>query len=319
VRALVTGGAGFIGSALVDRLLAEGHHVDVVDDLSTGSLANLAAARALGGPLSFHQMDVRVPELVELIVHRRPEVVFHLAAQPDVALSVEKPIYDADINIVGSLRVLEAALAARARKVVFAASGATIYGEGEDGELPFSEQSPQRPTTPYGVAKRVVVDYLGVYRQLYGLEFTALALANVYGPRQSADNEGGLVTRFVTELAAGRVPVIYGDAEQTRDFVYVDDAVDAFARAAERGSGLLINVGTGIETSVADLYRLVARRLGSTVRPKRGPARPAEIHRSALDPARAQIHLGWAPWTTLEAGVAELIAGLGETHIAALR
>src|ERR1700733_175465 len=179
MRTLVTGGAGFIGSTLVDRLLAEGHQVDVVDDLSMGRLNNLAdARRARGAEFSFHQLDVRSPELVELIGRRRPEVIFHLAAQADVRVSVDRPVFDAEVNIVGTLRVLEGARVAGARRVVFAASGGTLYGEPDPEELPVRETAAHRPLSPYGVSKKSAIDYLGAFRELYSLEYCALALAN---------------------------------------------------------------------------------------------------------------------------------------------
>ncbi|HEV2368359.1 MAG TPA: NAD-dependent epimerase/dehydratase family protein, partial [Acidimicrobiales bacterium] len=191
MRALVTGGAGFIGSNLVDRLLAEGHQVDVIDDLSSGSLANLSAARtaASSRTFSFHQADVRSPELGELFGRRQPEVVFHLAAQADVRVSVARPVFDADVNILGSLNVLEAARRCGTRKVVFASSGGTIYGDPDASALPIKETLPRRPLSPYGVAKSSVGDYLTAYRELHDLEFTSLALANVYGPRQDPHGE----------------------------------------------------------------------------------------------------------------------------------
>src|SRR3954453_15476862 len=184
MRALVTGGAGFIGSTLVDRLLAEGHAVDVVDDLSTGSLANLSESRAdRSHQLTFHQLDIRHPDLVSLVERRAPEVIFHLAAQGDVRVSVARPVFDAEVNVLGSLNILEGARAAGSRKVVFASSGGTIYGDPDPSLLPIKESSPQVPLSPYGVAKKVVGDYLQAYRTLHDLEYTALALANVYGPR----------------------------------------------------------------------------------------------------------------------------------------
>jgi len=319
VRALVTGGAGFIGSALVDRLLAEGHAVDVVDDLSTGSLANLAEARAARSGLRFHQLDVRAPELVELMARRRPEVVFHLAAQASVQRSVKVPLLDAEVNVLGSLRVLEGARSAGARKVVFAASGGTLYAEAEPGELPVGERHPQAPRSPYGIAKRAVIDYLHAYRELYGLEFTALALANVYGPRQDPDGEAGVVAIFAASLLRQVPCVIHGDGEQTRDFVFVDDVVDAFVRAATRGGGLVLNVSTGVETSINALYRLVAAAVGSQRAPRHGPAREGEVRRSALDPARAALHLGWRPFTPLAEGVASVVQALARAEGAAQR
>ena len=192
MKALVTGGAGFIGSTLVDRLLAEGHSVDVVDDLSSGSLANLAEARSdRSAPLKVHQVDIRDPAVVEVIGRRQPEVVFHLAAQADVRVSVARPTFDAEVNVLGSLNVLEGARVAGTRKVVFASSGGTIYGEPAPADLPVKESHPQQPLSPYGVAKRVVTDYLHVYRQLHSIEFTSLAMANIYGPRQDPHGEAG--------------------------------------------------------------------------------------------------------------------------------
>ncbi|MBW3626165.1 MAG: NAD-dependent epimerase/dehydratase family protein [Actinobacteria bacterium] len=309
MRALVTGGAGFIGSTLVDRLLAEGHTVDVVDNLSTGSLANLADARGdRGNDLRVHQLDVRSPAVVELIERRRPEVVFHLAAQADVRVSVADPILDAQVNVVGSLNVIEGARAVGCRKVVFASSGGTIYGDPDPADLPVTESHPQRPLSPYGVAKKAVGDYLYAYRALHGLEFVVLALANVYGPRQDPHGEAGVVAIFAGKLLAGEVCTVFGDGRQTRDFVYVDDVVDAFVRAADRGSGLLCNIGTGVETSVLRLHQLMAGAAGVPRAPVSfAPARTGELARSALDPARAHLHLGWAPWTSMEDGAGAVL------------
>jgi UDP-glucose 4-epimerase len=310
VRTLVTGGAGFIGSTLVDRLLAEGNEVDVVDDLSTGSLANLAAARASGGELRFHHLDIRSTELIELMARRRPEVVFHLAAQADVRVSVARPIFDAEVNLIGGLQVIEGARAAGAEKVVFAGSGGTLYGDPDPSDLPLTEHQPHNPLSPYGVSKKALIDYLAAYRELHSLEYTALALANVYGPRQDAHGEAGVVAIFAGNLVAGRESTIFGDGGQTRDFVYVDDVVDAFSRAARRGGGLVLNIGTGKETSVNDLYKSLcaASGLGDPPRAVKAPARPGELKRSSLDPRRAAIHLGWKPWTSLAAGTAAVLA-----------
>ncbi len=306
MHALVTGGAGFIGSTLVDRLLAEGHRVDVVDDLSTGSLSNLADARATPGhDLSFHRLDVRDDAIVELMAHRRPEVVFHLAAQADVRVSVSRPTFDAEVNIVGTLNVLEGARQAATSKVVFAASGGTLYGEPD--ELPVRESAPQRPLSPYGVSKKAAGDYLAAYRELHGIEFTALALANVYGPRQDPHGEAGVVAIFAGRLLAGEQCSIFGDGNQTRDFVYVDDVVDAFARATVKGDGLLVNAGTGSEVSVNSLYHVMAELAGATVPPHYAPPRPGELARSALDPGRAALQLGWHPWTSLEEGTGRVL------------
>ena len=313
MKALVTGGAGFIGSTLVDRLVAEGHSVDVVDDLSTGSLANLADARAEAGHrVSFQRMDIRDPAVVEVVQRRQPEVVFHLAAQADVRVSVERPAFDTEVNVLGSVNILEGARRGGARKVVFASSGGTIYGEPE--ELPVRESHPQRPLSPYGAAKKAVADYLGVYRELHGLEFTALALANVYGPRQDPFGEAGVVSIFAGKLLAGEQCTIFGDGEQTRDFVYVDDVVDAFSRAATKGSGLLMNIGTGRETSVNELYRTMASNAGVAAEPHYAPARPGELARSSLDPGRAAIHLGWKPWTELDEGTSAVLKWMAKSR-----
>jgi UDP-glucose 4-epimerase len=306
-KALVTGGAGFIGSTLVDRLLAEDWSVDVVDDLSTGSLANLADARGLAGHrFSFHRFDVRLPGMREVLARAKPDVVFHLAAQIDVRVSVANPMLDAEINILGSLNVLEGCLDAGVSKVVFASSGGTIYGLPD--EIPTRESAPQIPESPYGVAKKAVGDYLYYYRESRGLESTALALANVYGPRQDPHGEAGVVAIFAGQLLSGATPVIFGDGSQTRDFVFVDDVVDAFVRASERGGGLLLNIGTGTETSVVELFTAMARVVKHKGAPRHEAARIGELARSALDPARAEMHLGWKPWTALDEGLARTLA-----------
>jgi UDP-glucose 4-epimerase len=303
---MVTGGAGFIGSTLVDRLLAEGCDVDAIDDLSTGALANLTGARAQRNrKFSFHRLDVRSPQLADIVAHRKPEVIFHLAAQLDVRVSVAKPLFDAEINVLGSLNVCEAALAAGTRKVVFAGSGGTLYGVPEN--LPVRESHPQRPISPYGVSKKAAGDYLHYYREVRGLEYTELALANVYGPRQDPNGEAGVVAIFAGLMLAGRQPTVFGDGGQTRDYVFVDDVVDAFVRATEKGGGLLMNIGTGVETSVLQLYEGMARLTSYREAPNRAPERAGELLRSSLDPGRAAIHLGWKPWTSLEDGLLRTI------------
>jgi UDP-glucose 4-epimerase len=311
---LVTGGAGFIGSTLVDRLIAEGWRVDVVDDLSSGSLANLGGARALPDrkQFSFHRLDVSSPTLVDLISHRRPDVIFHLAAQLDVRVSVSKPVFDATVNILGTLNVCEGAIAAGVKKVVFAGSGGTLYGNPE--QIPTPETSPQRPESPYGVAKKAAGEYLYYYREQRGLEYTVLALANVYGPRQDPHGEAGVVAIFAGRLLGRERATIFGDGSQTRDFVYVDDVVDAFVRAVDKGGGLLLNIGTGVETSVQQLYDVMAKLTGFKQPAQYAPPRMGELARSALDPSRADTLLGWKPFTSLEDGVARTLE-----HFKALR
>jgi UDP-glucose 4-epimerase len=312
MRTLVTGGAGFIGSTLVDRLLAEGHEVEVLDDLSSGALANLADARAERTQrLTFHQIDVVDERAVDLLAIRAPEVVYHLAGRAGVRRSVRRPLEDATVNVVGTLNVLEGARRAGARKVVVAASGGTAYGEVRPRNLPAKESHAPAPRSPHGVSALVVLEYLRLYRQLHDLEYTALALANVYGPRQrpaGADDhrghDGAVIATFAARLLAGEDCTIHGDGEQTRDFLYVDDCVDAFVRAAERGDGLVINVGTGVETSVNDLYAAMAGATGVDRPARQAAAHAGEVQRSALDAGRAVIQLGWRPWTPVEEGVA---------------
>lgn len=233
--------------------------------------------------------------------------MFHLAAQIDVRTSVADPVLDASINVIGSLNVLEGARRAGSRKVVFASSGGTIYGEPDGDAIPVKESYPQQPISPYGVAKKVVSDYLFAYRQLHDLEFTSLALANVYGPRQDPHGEAGVVAIFAGRLLAGEPCTVFGDGSQTRDYVYVDDVVDAFARAADKGSGLVLNIGTGVETSVNDLYATMARVAGVEAPATPAPARGGEVPRSALDAGRAGTYLGWTPWTDLASGTAAVL------------
>jgi UDP-glucose 4-epimerase len=300
---MVTGGAGFIGSNLVDRLLAEGHEVDVVDDFSTGALSNLAEARhSAGRSLTIHHLDITAPAVVELMARRRPALVYHLAAQADVRASVARPAFDATVNIIGSLHVLEGARQAESERVVFAASGGTLYGEPAPEDLPVRESHPQQPLSPYGVSKKAVIDYLVAYRRLHELEFCALALANVYGPRQDPHGEAGVVAIFAERLLRAEAVTVFGDGEQTRDFVFIDDVVDAFVRASTRGGGLVCNIGTGQETSVNELLATMGARAGVEVEPVFAPLRPGELLRSSLDVERASIQLGWRPWTDLADG-----------------
>lgn len=305
MRALVTGGAGFIGSNLCDRLLAEGIEVDAVDDLSSGSLINLTDARnARTRRFSFHRLDVRSQAVSDLILHRKPDIVFHLAAQANVGVSVAKPAFDAEVNVIGSLNVLEGAVRAKVRKVVFA-STAGIYGAPET--LPLREGNEQHPISPYGVAKKAIGEYLYYYREVQGLEYTTLLLSNVFGPRQNPGGEAGVVAIFAAHLLRNEQPSIYGDGDQTRDFVFVDDVVDAFAKAMEKGSGLAMNVGTGEQTSVQQLYETMAKIVGFNEPPRYAPPRLGEIRDSVLDSGRAELHLGWKPFTPLEDGLTKTI------------
>ena len=309
MRALVTGGAGFIGSTLVDRLLADGHEVVVVDDFSSGSEANLAGARATAGDrLTVHALDIRDDATTGVVAGAGPEVVFHLAAQADVRVSVARPAHDASINVIGLLNVLEGAREGGARKVVFASSGGTIYGEPAAEALPVDESHAQEPLSPYGVAKKVGTDYLRAYRALHGISWTSLALANVYGPRQDPHGEAGVVAIFAGLLLAGEPCRVFGTGEQTRDYVYVDDVVDAFARAATAGDDELFNIGTGRETSVNDLYAAMAGAAGVTTPPTHAPARAGELDRSCVSPIKAGVGLGWTPRWRLDDGLAAVLS-----------
>ena len=305
MKAFITGGAGFIGSTLADRLLADGWSVDVADDLSSGTLANLADARSVGDRrFSFHRIDIRNAAITELIESRKPDVVFHLAAQADVRVSVAKPQFDAEVNLIGALNVFQGALAGKVKKVVFASSGGTIYGT--PTQIPTPETHPQRPESPYGVAKKAGGDYLHYYHQIHGLDYAATAFSNVYGPRQDPHGEAGVVAIFTGLFLERRRPTIFGSGDQTRDFVYVDDVVDALTRAAERGEGI-INIGTGDETSVNDLYASMSRATGYTDPPNYAAARAGELDRSALAIDRASTELGWKPFTSLDEGVSRTI------------
>jgi UDP-glucose 4-epimerase len=307
---LVTGGAGFVGSHLADRLLAEGHRVISVDDLTTGRIANLVDARGYGKEFTFFNMDVRADGLRPLFERHKPEVVFHLAAQSGVRPSISDPVLDASINLMGTLNVLECAAGVETRKVVYAASGGTVYGEPR--RLPAKESSAQgsHPLSPYGISKKVVLDYLGFYQRYRGLEYTALALGNVYGPRQDPHGEAGVIAIFASKMLAGEPVTIYGDGNQTRDYVFIDDVVHAFVQAIDRGPGKLVNIGAGLETSVNHLCRLLAEIVGYEQEPSFGALPPGELRRIALDIGSASHSIAWKPWTHLEDGLAETVAYL---------
>ena len=305
---LVTGGAGFIGSNLTDRLLAEGHRVVAVDDLSRGRIANLAEARGYGKEFTFHNVDIRDEQLLTLFQRAKPDVVMHLAAQAGVRPSLDDPSLDASINVMGLLNVLECSAKTGVQKVVFASSGGTIYGEPR--KLPVKETavSGSHPLSPYGVSKKVAEDYLRFYHRYRGLDFTALALGNVYGPRQDPHGEAGVISIFAGLMLAGETPTIYGDGNQTRDYVFIDDTVHAFALAAERASGRLVNIGTGLETSVNGIFKMLADPCGFRGEPMHGPLPPGELRRICLDIEVARDELGWKPWTHLEDGLKETVA-----------
>jgi UDP-glucose 4-epimerase len=296
-NALVVGGAGFIGSHLVERLLSDGVAVDVVDDLSAGSLANLADARSMSGTLKIHHLDATTAECASLIGMRRPDVVYHLAAVPTGPSTSTKVAS----SFAVTMALVDAARQHRAPKIVVALPASRLFGRPASRELPVKE-GPLVPRGVRGVVARATVDLLETARELDAVEFTALAVASVYGPRQRAD--GGVVAAFAAAARGGSAPVMTGDGRQTRDFVFIDDVVDALARAGVRGSGLVINVGTGVQTSIRDLWTAIRGR--APTEPQFAPAEPDEIARFAVSATRARIHLGWSAWTDLSEGLRQL-------------
>lgn len=303
-RVLVTGGAGFIGSNLVDRLLVEGHEVTVVDDLTTGKLANLSRARRdVGRPLSFLRLDITSEALDRTVARARPEIVLHLAAQIDVRRSVADPVHDAMVNVIGTVRLLEACRRHGVEKIVFTTSGGCIYGEPPANVLPVPEHYEGHPHSPYGASKRGVEEYLYTYEVLCGLRWTSLALGNVFGPRQDPAGEAGVVSIFGRRMLEGRPVSVYGDGEQTRDFVFVDDVVEAFVLAMKSGDGLRCNIGTGKQTSVNELFALLADLSDYPHLAEYAPARPGELQHIALDISRAKAELGWQPQVSLREGL----------------
>ena len=292
---MVVGGAGFIGSHLVDRLLAEQHVVDVVDDLSSGSLANLASARGAGGDLKIHHLDAASAEFVALVSMREPEVIVHLAAAAARTRQRSGHVGRRSLHLARDRGRTALGPVQGGRR---AARGA-LYGEVPSREQPIKDGRPFAPTDVRGVIAQTVVELLAVARRVDDVEFTALALGSIYGPRQRAD--GGVVAAFANAVTHGEPVTIHGDGRQSRDFVFIDDAVDALVRATQRGGGLVVNIGTGTATSIRDLWAALAGP--SAPAPHHVDGRPHELARVALSPTRARIHLAWAPWTDLETGL----------------
>jgi UDP-glucose 4-epimerase len=292
VRAIVTGGAGFIGSHVVDALLARGDEVHVVDDLSNGKRENV------GDGAELHVADIREPQEA-LWSKVRPEVCFHLAAQADVRVSVERPDHDADVNVLGTIRVLETCRA-NDTQIVFSSTGGAIYGECDEG--PATEDAPRRPLAPYGTSKLCGEEYLATYNRLYGTRHVSLRFGNVYGPRQDPHGEAGVVAIFMNLLREGGTPRIYGNGTQTRDYVYVGDVARAVLAAAGRDGGVY-NVGTGHGTSVLDLYDAIKRATGVDRPADHAPPRLGALQRSALDVSLIERELGWRPERSLDEGL----------------
>ena len=302
MRTLVTGGAGFIGSHLVDQLISNGHDVAVIDDLSSGNPANLSHHTNV----ELVEADVRGEGLGEIVDKLAPEVIFHLAAQIDVRASVADPVADAETNIVATIRLADAARRAGVRKIVHTSSGGSIYGVPED--LPIDETCPPDPHSPYAASKLAGEQYLNVYRHLYGLECSFIAPANVYGPRQNPHGEAGVVAIFSENLLHGQPTKIFGGGTNTRDYVFVEDVARAFVLAAgDKGNGMRFNIGTSIETTARELHTLVAKHAGAPDTPADHPARLGDVPRSALAATRAREVLGWKPTVSLDEGVARTV------------
>jgi UDP-glucose 4-epimerase len=297
MRVLVTGGAGFIGSHLADALLARGDEVAIVDDMSTGRPGRVPG-QAVTHKVSVTDADV----LTALVDDYRPQLICHLAAQIDVRVSVARPALDAQANVIGTVNVLEAARAAGAR-VLFCSTGAVIYGR--DAPIPSREDVLPLPESPYGVAKHCGEQYVELYNRLHGTTHGVLRFANIYGPRQDPAGAAGVVAIFCAQALAGERPTIYGDGLQTRDYVYVGDAVGAFLAAADSGRPGTWNIGSGTEVSVLELIRVIAAVAGHAIEPVFAPARPGELLRGALASDRARRDLGWAATTPLAEGVAK--------------
>jgi UDP-glucose 4-epimerase len=302
VRILVTGGAGFIGSHVVDAFLSAGHEVAVVDNLATGNPAWLAGKR-----VRLHGFDLRSARLAEVFERERPEVVAHLAAQAAVSRSVVDPAFDASVNVMGGLNLLECCRRAGVRRVIYSSSGGAGYGDTE--VIPTPEDHPSQPASPYGVAKVAMEHYTAALGAIHGWSAVSLRYANVYGPRQNPEGEAGVVAIFCTRLLRGQTCTINGDGKQTRDYTYVGDVAAANLAALERPHVRgHFNIGTGVETSVVDLYERLVRAAGVDAAPVHAPARPGEQRRSCLDASLAARELGWRPTISLDEGLARTYA-----------
>jgi len=299
MKILVTGGAGFIASHVVDRFIEEGHEVVVVDNLSTGQRRNVNAAA------NFYNADIQGRWLERVFRRERPAVVCHHAAQIDVRRSVQDPFFDAQVNVMGTLKVFQNAVKYGVRKVIFASSGGAVYGEPQ--LLPVSEDHPTRPTSPYGINKAIGDEYLRYFRDSCGLEYVSLRYANVYGPRQDGNGEAGVVGIFSQKMLNGDQPVINGNGRQTRDFIYVDDIVEANVAALTKTAHGIYNVGTGQETTINELFGILAKLINPAVREVHGPAKKGEQQRIALDAGRLQRELEWETKVPLQDGLAKTV------------
>lgn len=295
MKVLVTGGAGFIGSHIVDRLVQEGHEVVIIDNLSTGKRRNLNRSAR------FYKMDIQSWRVERVFRNERPNVVMHLAAQMDVRRSVDDPVFDAQVNILGTLNVLQQAVQHGVRKVIFSSSGGAIYGEQQT--YPAGESHATQPLSPYGISKLCGEHYLSYYQRISGIQVVCLRYANVYGPRQDPEGEAGVVAIFIQKMLNNEQPIIYGNGRQTRDFIFVDDVVEANLAAMGQSTQGTYNVGTGIETSINELFRILAGTTGSTCKEVHGPAKKGEQARSSIDSAKIRQELMWDPKIDLTDGL----------------
>ena len=299
VKILVTGGAGFIGSNAADRFIQEGHQVTIIDNLSTGVESNI------NKKAKFYKVDIRSAVIDKIFEKTKPDVLCHHAAQIDVRKSTADPIFDAEVNIIGSLNLLNACIKHKVKKVIFASTGGAIYGEQD--YFPADENHPANPLSPYGVAKLTMEKYLHFYRKTYGLEFVSLRYANVYGPRQNPFGEAGVVAIFTERLLAGKETVINGDGTQTRDFVFVEDVVESNLLALNYPKSDIFNIGTSIETDINSIFRLLKKTTGSKQKEIHAPPKPGEQQRSVLDFSKAERLLKWRPNYSLEEGIAKTV------------
>jgi len=306
-RLLVTGGAGFIGSHIADRLLADGHQVGTLDDLSTGLRANVA------DDVEFWETDLcDIPAIRRILREFRPEVIFHLAAQMDVRRSTREPEFDARVNVIGALGLLREAIAAEVRRVVYASTGGAVYGDIDPAKLPAKETEPAYPISEYGASKLSFEHYLSVYASRGEIEYATLRFPNVYGPRQRPDGEAGVIAIFTGRMLRGEEVLIFGDGSKTRDYVYVADVVEANIRAMGGPGGVVANIGWGREVADIEIFRAVASATGYERPPTFAPARPGEVSRICLDASLARTTWGWAPVVSLEEGIRRVV-----DHVAA--
>ncbi|MEW6682057.1 MAG: NAD-dependent epimerase/dehydratase family protein [Nitrospirota bacterium] len=305
MRILVTGGAGFIGSHLVDRLIQEGHEVSIVDDLSTGKKKNVSPKA------EFYKLDILSPKVERVFKKARPEAIFHHAAQMDVRRSVKDPLFDGQVNILGTVNLLEQAVKVGTKRVIFASSGGAVYGEQE--QFPAAEPHPTRPVSPYGISKLAGEHYLYYYGRTYGLQWTSLRYANVYGPRQDPFGEAGVVAIFTLKLLQNEQPVINGTGKQTRDYIAIDDVVEANMAVLNNRLTETFNVGTGRETTVNQLFRMLAEAVGSPIKERYGPERRGEQLRSCVDAGKLARAAEWEARTSLADGLKRTVEYFRQT------